>query len=335
MATSNESKKTSQAKPEKPQNTEKEPEQVPVFVAVEQKANSGWSIGRIFWGLLLVTTGILLLLDNFNLLHIEWTNLWRLWPLAVIASGLSILAVKHWLWRILTIVFMILTLGAVVMVATGNFKDTAKTETQQTNFAELSKEVKRAEVNISAGASRVRIDTSDLDKVATVILESNVLRLVESTSVSDETQRINLSAESSNNWWVGGYKNDWDITLTRKLPLSVNLYIGASDTEADFSHAKLGSLTVKAGASNLKLTLGDQLDFTSLNLDSGASSVLLRLPEDSGVRLKIDGGLSSKNFSDLTKINEGEYRSEGYDSATKKIDITANVGLASFTIERY
>jgi len=82
-----------------------------------------WPIGRIFWGLLLIILGGLLIIDNFNLVNVNWLDLWRLWPLIIIAIGLSVLSIRSIVWKIFTIILAIVTLIAVVYIALGNYSN--------------------------------------------------------------------------------------------------------------------------------------------------------------------------------------------------------------------
>ena len=91
----------------------------------------------------------------------------------------------------------------------------------------------------------------------------------------------------------------------------------------------------QTGASSMTLTLGDKEALQKVLLDSGASSMTVRVPRDSGVKLIYDGGLSSKNIADLDEVSEGVYQSPDYDDAKNAIEIKADVGLSSFTLERY
>ncbi|MEI6053992.1 MAG: DUF5668 domain-containing protein [Candidatus Saccharibacteria bacterium] len=79
--------------------------------------NGNWGIGRIFWGLLLVLVGVMLIAENFGYINVNWVDLLRLWPLLVIAAGLSILSVKSVVWKIFTIILAVVTLSAIAFVA--------------------------------------------------------------------------------------------------------------------------------------------------------------------------------------------------------------------------
>ena len=49
---------------------------------------------HIFWGLLFVVFGLLVLINNFTNIFMDWGSIWKLWPLVIVLLGLSII-VKH------------------------------------------------------------------------------------------------------------------------------------------------------------------------------------------------------------------------------------------------
>ncbi|MCL0038665.1 DUF5668 domain-containing protein [Dehalococcoidia bacterium] len=67
------------------------------------------------WGIILVFVGVVLLLQNFNILPWGlWAMLWRFWPVILIIIGLNIVVGRHkpWLSTVLVVV-----LGAFLGVA--------------------------------------------------------------------------------------------------------------------------------------------------------------------------------------------------------------------------
>lgn len=302
---------------------------------VEMRA-SDWNLGTIFWGMLLIVVGGLVLLSNFGIVKLEWANVWRIWPIAIIAAGVSILSVRSAVWKFVSAILMALTLVVVVLLATGAFgQSTAVYETYISNIQQASG-VDRAEVTVNGGASKVRVTSGNLDVPAKATLRSNVSELKEESSVSGNTQYVSFSSESSRGmWFVGNFQNDWDVTINEDKQTRLVIDAGASDIDVDVSKSKVDDVTLKAGASSSRLTLGDRADLIKVNVDSGASSVTIRVPKASGVSLKIDGGLVSKHLADLREITENYYQSDNYDKASKRIEIVADIGAANITIERY
>jgi cytochrome c oxidase subunit IV len=297
---------------------------------------------KVFWGLLLILIGGLALVGNFGLATIEWSNLWRLWPLFIVAAGLSILSFKNIIWKIISVILSVVAVAAIAWVLLGGFKqigvsiDTLKNYNETIQIA--SGEIKSAEVSLDAGASEVYISTADQIGIATAGLTSNFATLEKTSSVSGSIQKVDFSMKTENKWfnnWVGSYRNKWDIKLTRNLPLSLNVNAGACDADIDLSDAKLNMVDIDMGASDLTLKLGKNQSLANVTIDSGASSILVRVPTESGVKLVTEGGLSSKELADLKLSSDKTYESNNYDSAISKINITAKIGVSSFTIERY
>ena len=59
--------------------------------------NRKFDFGNLFWGLLLLFIGTMFLLDNMNVVELQLSYLWRLWPLLIVATGVSLLSIKGWL----------------------------------------------------------------------------------------------------------------------------------------------------------------------------------------------------------------------------------------------
>ncbi len=301
----------------------------------ERQQDRNWNLGRLFWGLLLVLVGGLILASNFGWLTVSWDNLWRLWPLAIIAAGLSVLSVRSRVWRLATLLLILLTLASVAFVATGWPLGDHSMRTYTTTSQKLAAVVTSANISLKAGMSQIHITSADQDAVAVAKFDSgSTASLNEQSSRNGTIQQTDLTANVNNQWWLGTINSTLDLSLTRSLPVTLSLDIGASDTTADLSQVQLQALNVKAGATKLDLTLGDRSAVTNVDIESGASSVILRVPQNSGVRIKLDGGMMSSHMADLQN-NNGTYESAGCDSAAKKINVTGRLGLASFTIERY
>ncbi|MCW9097382.1 MAG: DUF5668 domain-containing protein, partial [Ignavibacteriaceae bacterium] len=49
---------------------------------------------HIFWGLLFIVFGLLVLINNFTTIFMDWGAIWKLWPLVIVLLGISII-VKH------------------------------------------------------------------------------------------------------------------------------------------------------------------------------------------------------------------------------------------------
>lgn len=297
-----------------------------------KKANC--STDSAFWGLLLVTVGGLLLVDNLDIMHVDWMNVWRLWPLAIVAAGLSLLSRRSWLWRCASFVFIIGSIAAVIFIGTGGFVPTQLGGTQSSQQVQREKGVARADVTLDAGASKLVIGSHERDAIVNAAITGDTLGLKDTSSRVGDTQFVRLRTERREGWF-SLKQTPWDVTFTNSLPLKVRIEAGASSVDADFSRTKLEDLTLDSGASAVRLVLGEKTTMQHVRIDSGASSVTVRVPKHSGIKLEIDGGITSKDVANLTKVDGEKYQSDNYDAARNKIVIEAELGLASFTLERY
>ena len=303
----------------------------------ELKTNKGnWNVGKIFWGLLLVLVGGLALANNFGLIDVNFANLWRLWPLLIVAAGISILSLNNMAGRIVTIVLVVITLGAVTWVMVGNYPNLALHK-YNTTIKKTSDAVKQAEININAGASSIQIGTISTDLVADVEFESNIASLSETSKLVGDSQQIALAMKSgeNNGWMIGDVRNIWNIDLTTDLPLTLNIDAGASSSDIDMSGSKLKNMYIKTGASSAIIKLGDKEKITNINIESGVSNIVVKVPKSSVVQLLSDNGLTSNNLADLVNVGNNRYESPSYSQSAKQINIISKIGLSSFTIERY
>jgi len=70
-----------------------------------------------------------------------------------------------------------------------------------------------------------------------------------------------------------------------------------------------------------------------VDIEAGVSSIKLEIPDGTGVKIRLDGALISKNLanSGLEKIGD-YYYSENYDDAENKIDINVKMGVGNIDL---
>lgn len=303
--------------------------------AVENR--SRWGFGSIIWGLVLITIGVLALLNNFGVVALDLVGLMQLWPLLFIIWGVSVLSFRNIWWRLATIVLAVLVMVFAVWVAIGGMKldSNPAVQRQVETVRQADTTVDLVDVNVEAGAGKVTINSADMKDELRAELNSNVATLKQVSSRSGSEQRVDLKLESNNRWWIAGVRNELALTMGRRLPIDMSLKFGAADLSADLSEVKLNHLKLDVGAASANVRLGALLANTTVQLKAGASSITLNIPKDSGVKVTLDGGVSSKNFEDLDKKSDGVYESSNYQAAAHKVVITGDLGATSFTIDRY
>ncbi|NCU38304.1 hypothetical protein EOL96_04590 [Candidatus Saccharibacteria bacterium] len=296
----------------------------------------GWDMSRIFWGLLLILVGLLLLLDNLNIVEVHYENLWQLWPLLIVGWGVSLLNIKGSWWSIVSAFLMIASLGLLAWAAIGAGPFQEGTYSSQSQRIEkINTTVEQLDVTVNAGAGNLVIGSHESSVPVEAVLRSDFATLDFDSSADGATQKVNVSIAGNRTWWVGSFRNELDVQLSKQLPVNLKVKTGASDLNADLSQLKLERLDIDLAASNSVVTLGDFVDMLDVKLSASASSVTLRVPKQSGVSVKLDKGVSSQDLDNLQDKGDGLYETDGFKVASKKITIRGNLGATSFTLERY
>ncbi len=134
--------------------------------------------------------------------------------------------------------------------------------------------------------------------------------------------------------WYPGQNLDWDISLNRDVPVSLNIDSGASSTTLDLTDLKITDLDIDTGASTTEVNLPANAGNTRVDIDTGASTVRIRVPPGVAASIRIKSGVSSNNVDTnrFPRIDGGLYRSADYATAANRADITIDSGVGSIDI---
>ncbi len=154
---------------------------------------------------------------------------------------------------------------------------------------------------------------------------------------------------------AGAGEGELDLTGLQLEQLDMDL--GAGDFVMRFdepSETKMSRLTVDAGAAKLEVTgvgnaspeevivqggvgevtldlTGDWARSADIRVTAGVGALTLRLPADVGVRVDVEGGLSSVTASGLRKSG-GDYVNDVYGEAEIELDIQVTTGVGEVNL---
>lgn len=306
-------------------------------------APTNWSIGTIFWGLLLVLVGTLLLLANFGVVSINPLVLLDLWPIAIIALGVSFLKFSGTWWKLLSVLLIVVCLGFVAWALVDDtlidsVNRTSSSFNKQSTEVKYGNDIKKLNLSVTSGATNLQIDSlNDRSKLVTALLKDDRQTLQSIPTQEGSTQTVQLRVESDRRIWLGPGANDaLGVQISKLLPVELKLTNGASRITADLTEVNVTDLVLDTGASRADITLGATNDLTNVNIDAGASTITIRVPNNSGITVQLNSGLTANNFDTaIKKITDDLYRTDNYDTASKKISITAKTGATRLTVVRY
>ena len=129
------------------------------------------------------------------------------------------------------------------------------------------------------------------------------------------------------------HARNWQVHLTREIPLRLKIETGASEAHLDLRQLRVVDLDIDTGASSTDVWLPEAAGQTHVEIDAGAASVVLRVPENVAARIRTDVALSSVNVDRQRFPRSGKvYESPDYATAEHRIEIRAEGGVGSLTI---
>ena len=261
--------------------------------------------GSIFWGVIIVLAGVLLLLNQFGLLPV---NVWSLfWPIALILLGVWIL------------------LGPTL----------ARRDLRDENLSIPLEGANQAEIHIRHGAGRLEVTALPLS--GDLLSGTFTGGVYEQHSREENQLRLRLqNPENMIFGWppmVGPQGYHWNFGLSKNIPIRLDLKTGASETELDLSELNITDLKLETGASSNQITLPAHAGYTRLSVHAGAASIKIRVPDGVAARIRYQGGLSGIHIDTIRFPSQGNfYQSPSFEGAANRADIEVETGVGSVDI---
>jgi hypothetical protein len=156
---------------------------------------------------------------------------------------------------------------------------------------------------------------------------------IEDYSVFEQVANIHIyhdSLSSPDNHFRNP-KNEIDLKLNKEIIYDILIETGATTINYDLSKFKVDQFSVKSGASDIRI-IAPQYN-SDININSGISKIDINIPENVGAFISLDTGLSSKDFGEEFKKEEGnKYISDNYDNSEYKVNINIDSGLSQISI---
>jgi Domain of unknown function (DUF5668)/N-terminal domain of toast_rack, DUF2154 len=212
----------------------------------------------------------------------------------------------------------------------------------ESNLSEpLPTDITSATLNFDSGAGKFKIEgTSNSLFEAKTNSELGNYILTNKRNDTNKTSELGLKLDgkksisiNGDNW--DGIKNKVEMSLSDKPLWTINAETGACKMDFDLSAYKVAKLNLKTGVADVEIKLGDRVELSEIQLESGVSSVNIDVPESVGCEVIIKGGLNAKDLDNFEKISNGLYRTSNYDKASKKIKINYEGGISEVKINRY
>ncbi|MFA5536509.1 MAG: toast rack family protein [Bacillota bacterium] len=297
------------------------------------------SRGRIFWGLLLVFFGAVLLLSNFGLVdRYFWSNLLRFWPVLLIIWGLLTVMDRNSSasWPIL---FLIIVGLAVSFHFWGSYEVKhnagATLHRGQTSLL-IEPDIERASLDLNYGAGTLSIAGNSDRKLAFVYSDyESEPWIAQKTTGKHGEYSVKQKRDSFTNYLPGTGTRKWEFKLPANILWDLALDVGAAKATLDFREVDLKYLDLNMGAGDVTIWIGDRRLETELKVDAGASNIKIIVPDNIGLKVKMDGGLNSSNLDSIGLVKDGSYYVTENSTSSSKLFLNFSGGVNKFELLRW
>lgn len=295
---------------------------------------------KINLGIILIIIGSIWILSNLNIIDIDFQTIINhiirgvvdLWPLILVVVGIGIIFKNDLLNTALWILFLV-----TVVVYSLFFKDNILDKDYKEAFidevytSEMKEGINRGSLILDVGATSFNIDAIEDDFIK--IEQDGAFKYKFSNKQDIDT----IYMSNKKDTFINGKSRKFDLGINKDIPWQFKMNIGAVSGNLNLKDIMVRHIILDMGAGDIEITLGKKNNFTSVNIDAGASRIVINIPKDVGVKIDMDGALNSTNLDGLglIKTSKGKYISEKYDDATNKYEIEVDMGVGSFEINYY
>lgn len=344
-------------KPDKPITDKKE-------INVEPKNHK--SSGDPVWAIFLISVGIILLLNNFELIPWSiWGNIWKFWPIFLILAGVRIIIGKNVISTILISIIGILLAGVIILYSVISIssvfenwlKDTSPSVHQRfDNFRNFSEgntkkktitvekdpnlNIEKRKVNMEIGARAVEVKDTDEDYY--LQMEANYIGNRKAPKVEETLKDgvLILDINAKEDSWGWNIASDPYMNVYIGSPnilTSLNIVLGAGKTDIAVEDLLLSEINLETGAGTLNLDISNsevsKIEKFTTKVGAGTMNISLPKKENLGWKILYDIGLGEFNIDSEGYSGSGTYTSNNYSDAETQIEMSVESGVGTVNID--
>lgn len=291
---------------------------------------------KIGFGIFLVTVGIFFLLASIGI--VDWTiiySIFKLWPLLLVVIGINIVFNRNVIVRAITW----LTLLAVLITYSYVFHGSNFGKPIESRNVTISKlaETKSGSFATGLGFIDLNIDSTNDDLIDGTIAARGLQEDINYSESKDNVDINYTQDEHTFDFLNSAGKQNAKLNINKDISWDkIKVDTGFVNGDLDLSELMVSNIDINSGFSKFKLKLSDKSIETNIKINTGFSEFAISVPQNAGLRIKIDGALNSKSFNNVGVTKDGDYYvSQNYDTAASKIDINCSMGFSKITIDRY
>jgi hypothetical protein len=310
------------------------------------------SRGLLFWGLGFITAGAVALAVQQDIIDRNAVfNAWRLWPLILIAIGLSLIA-RRTPWAMAGTAISAVVIGAIVggLVAVGGTVSITCGGSDPTSLTDHSGTFgSAADVSLEMNCGSMDVSMTGGDGwVASVGTTGSTM-----PSVTSDPGSLRIRSANMSGWFIDHGREKWVVRLPIGTSYTASVKPNAASVRLDLSGGRFDSLTVQPNAGDVHLTLdGASVTSFDLEMNAGSASIMVNPSTSLEGDVQMNAGtlelcaassvafrITSSGTAYSTDVNapgvsrDGDtWTSGNYATAQQRITLTVHGNAASFTL---
>ncbi len=291
-----------------------------------KKSQSGHEIP--LWGIFLFFLGVVFLLQTLGILAWGlWATLIRFWPVLIIIAGLYIL-LRHthaWFATIIILVLLFGCLGVAIWQYGGGPGGPATR-----SYSQPLAGLRQAKIGISFAAGQLLVGS--LSASSSSLVEANSLNrtgIQVDFSAKDSVGTLELSREKGNSE-INAEAN-WDVRLTRNIPLSLDIKSSASQTTLNLKDLSVTDLSLNANVGNFTVNLPTSGQGV---ITANVANVEVNIPEGTAARIRNNAKLGAVEINERRFVRSGDYyTSTDFDTARNRVELQLECNLGHISVK--
>ncbi|HET7520065.1 MAG TPA: DUF5668 domain-containing protein [Candidatus Limnocylindria bacterium] len=307
--------------------------------------------GFLFWGVALLTAGAIALAATQGIIDPSvLSGAWRLWPVILIAIGLSVLLSRTpfaWIGTLAAALVVGIAGGALVAVGPGFADCSAEPNSTDTATGQFAATAAEVDLELTCGALRLTMGEGTgwtLESRSAGDSGPNIQADAGSLSVDSEVSGLPFDRD----------QQDWSVALGNGVTYDLEATLNAGESSLDISDGRFSSLQVTTNAGTTNLTAnGAAMDEVDVQLNAGtlnlvaddaadisgslganAGTMNLCVPDEAGLQITVESSVAFSHNLDDRGLAESDdtFTSPNFASAAHHIVLRLQGNAATFNL---
>jgi len=291
--------------------------------------------------LILIGIGVVVLLANTGIVSRPAVErLVDLWPLLLVIFGLQLI-LNHTLPRQQATLIGIAVTAVIIIAALAYaiLAPATSVGVQKVDASAQAGGLTAATLDVNYSAATVDVNAASLgDRLYQVHVDYPGGENPPTISLDHENGRLEIHESSSFSPFhlFGSNRRHVVLTLTDRIPWTIQVGGGAANLRLDLRHLQLLKLEVSGGANRMDAQLPAAKGTVMLEVSGGFSNLALHAPAETQWRIGVSGGANAITINGSTTgalSGDFERQSAGYGTATNRYDIQISGGASHLDLK--